>query len=92
MKRSTNAMRSFAGSVSSVRYVSRSARRASDDGGSRWLLLRLIGRKEEQPLAAGLPSDVRARREDRDRRQPAPHLFEVLELADPIDGADEDVL
>jgi len=35
MKRSVNAMRSFEGSVSSVRYVSRSARRASDDGGSR---------------------------------------------------------
>ena len=55
-------------------------------------LLRLIGRKEKKPLATRLPSDVRARGEHGDRRQPAAHLIDVLELADPIDRADEDVL
>jgi|SRR6476620_4965859 len=55
-------------------------------------LLRLIGRKEKEPLATRLPADVRARGEDGDRRQPAAHLIDVLELADPIDRADEDVL
>jgi hypothetical protein len=55
-------------------------------------LPRLIGGKQKRPLPPDLTPDVRAGREHRDRRQPASHLIEVLQLADPVDRPDEDSL
>ena len=92
MKRNTNVIRSFAGILSKIRYVSRSAQQRVRRRRLAVVLPRLIRREEEQPLAPGLPPDVRAGGEHRNRRQPAPHLIDVLQLADPIDGPDEDLL